>query len=120
MPQYSVRHCIEWFHTEETKLAHLYEERITLWSTESIHRAIEQAESKAQRYCEQNHHKAVLDLFQAYWLPKEVPEILNGHEVFSLLRDSDLEPDDYLDAHFDTEYEHQTENDVLNELDDNA
>jgi len=34
---------------------------------------------------------------------------MTGAEVFSLLRESDLEPDAYLDAFFDTGTERQTE-----------
>lgn len=52
-----------------------------------------------------------LDLYQGYWLFDEVNLIPQGTEVFSLLRDSDLEPSEYLDTFFDTGCEHQGEYD---------
>jgi hypothetical protein len=46
-----------------------------------------------------------LGLAQSYAL-LDAPDRV-GAEVFSLLRTSPLEPDDYLDAFFDTGHEHQ-------------
>ena len=48
-----------------------------------------------------------LGFYQAFAGFKEVSLDLQGEEVFSLLRQSDLDPDDYLDQFFDTGDEHQ-------------
>jgi hypothetical protein len=45
-----------------------------------------------------------LGLAQAYRLADDVG---HGAEVYSLIRDSDLEPEAYLDAYFDTGAERQ-------------
>jgi deoxyadenosine/deoxycytidine kinase len=97
-PWYSVR-CL--FHDQE---AGLYEERITLWRGVSFEHAIEQAEKEAKDYAE------ILDLrytglAQAYHLGDET--VGSGSEVFSLCRDSDLDPNAYIDAFFDTGRERQ-------------
>ena len=60
------------------------------------------AESEAADYaagdCE------YLGLAQAFELDREPGQ---GAEVFSLMRDSPLDPEDYLDRHFDTGQERQ-------------
>jgi len=81
-----------------------YEERITLWHADSLDDAIEQAEAEAYRYAEALHSE-YLQLAQAYWIGPTQPA--HGAEVFSLLRDSTLEPDDYVDAFYDTGQERQ-------------
>lgn len=86
-----------------------YEERVTLWRTPSMSAAIEMAESEALD------HAADLStppgplteytgLAQAYLL-SDVPG--NGAEVFSLIRASAADPEDYLDTFFDTGAERQ-------------
>jgi hypothetical protein len=81
-----------------------YEERITIWRTASFDEAIERAETEAAEYAAGLDDVSDLALVQAYALP-ELPG--HGAEVFSLIRDSELAPDDYLDAFFDTGGEHQ-------------
>lgn len=77
-----------------------YEERITVWESESFEDAIARAEVEAATYAaEVLHDGHVLDLFQAYALP-EPPG--HGGEVFSLVRESALDPGNYLRAFFDT------------------
>lgn len=76
---------------------HLYEERITLWQATSTEEAIALAEAEAIEYADEDDE--YLELAQAY---KLVDELGQGAEVFSLMRSSSLDPDDYLDAHFDT------------------
>lgn len=80
-----------------------YEERITLWQAASEEAAIALAEAEAEEYagiveCEYT------GLAQSY-LCEDAPA--QGVEVFSLIRRSRLEPDDYLDRHFDTGGEFQ-------------
>jgi pentatricopeptide repeat protein len=82
-----------------------FEERITLWYAESMADAIALAEAEAR-----DHAEAVgaqyTGLAQGYALVDE-PE--HAAEVFSLMRDSDLSADAYLDQFFDTGDERQRE-----------
>jgi hypothetical protein len=75
-----------------------YEERITLWNADTFDEAVAMAEQDAEEYAEEV-GSTFLGFAQAYVMPDEPGQ---GAEVFSLLRDSDLEPDEYLDAFFDT------------------
>ena len=82
----------------------LYEERITLWLAESEDDAIARAEADAREYAQILEPAAYLGLAQSYELADEVGD---GAEVFSLVRESNLVPNDYLDAFFDTGTERQ-------------
>jgi hypothetical protein len=106
MPSYSVRSVIRWAPRQDQSKKFIYEERITAWNAESLHAAIELAESEAKEYAEDIGSEA-LDLFQGYWLDDEIGLIPQGTEIFSLLRESDLDDDAYLDAFFDTGSERQ-------------
>jgi hypothetical protein len=81
-----------------------YEERLTLWAADSLDGAIELAEGEAQAYADALHAE-YLEIAQAYWIGPDRPD--QGGELFSLMRDSELEPDDYLDSFFDTGRERQ-------------
>jgi hypothetical protein len=76
---------------------HLYEERMTLWQATSSEEAIALAESEAADYA--GDEDEYLELAQAFRL-FDAPA--NGAEIFSLMRSSPLESDEYLDAFFDT------------------
>jgi hypothetical protein len=80
-----------------------YEERVTLWRASGFDTAIVQAEEEANDYADEA-EAMYLGLAQAYRLA-EPPG--HGTEVFSLMRDSDLDTEDYLDAFFDTGSERQ-------------
>jgi hypothetical protein len=82
----------------------VYEERMTLWCTDSFDNAISFAESEAAVYAKANNLE-YLDLAQVCLLPGHPT---SGAEVFSLVRDSDLASDDYLDTFFDTGTERQS------------
>jgi hypothetical protein len=82
-----------------------YEERITLWRAASAAQAIELAEREGRDYALDNGFEQVR-FAQAYQLSEE--RITQGSEVFSLLRDSELGPEKYLDTFFDTGGEHQS------------
>lgn len=97
---YSVRCVFQWTGWEGAP----FEERLTLWRAESLDNAIEMAEAEAEQYAEANGLE-YLRLAQAYALTPGI-EPDNGVEVFSLLRDSDLPPANYLTAFFDTGREH--------------
>lgn len=100
---FAVRCVFEW--PSEARGSRTYEERLTLWRTRSLDDAISRAESEAAQYAQDADPALVaLDFAQAYALAEEPFE---GREVFSLLRDSDLDGPTYLDRHFDTGRERQ-------------
>ncbi len=103
MDSYSVRCIFRWAPRPDQKAKHLYEERITLWQASSIDQAIELAEEEAAAYASDGDE--FLCYSQAYALDESIPA--SGVEIFSLLRESDLEPEQYLDAFFDTGAERQ-------------
>ena len=75
-----------------------YEERVTIWKADVFEEAVLLAEADAKDYAA-DVGSEFLGFAQAYVMPDEPGQ---GAEVFSLLRDSDLDPDEYLDAFFDT------------------
>jgi len=81
-----------------------YEERVTLWRAPSFDAAIELAEAEAADYCDVLTATTYLGAAQAYWLSDEPG---HGAEVFSLMRDSALPPETYLDTFFTTGSERQ-------------
>ncbi|MEV8371592.1 DUF4288 domain-containing protein [Kribbella sp. NPDC056861] len=83
-----------------------YEERITLWRADDFDTAIELAENEALDYIE-DMGWTYLGLAQCFYLGDDVAQILQGTEVYSLIRSSALPPDEYLDTFFDTGTEHQ-------------
>tara|TARA_B100001778_G_C18501437_1_gene589857 strand:+ start:686 stop:1087 length:402 start_codon:yes stop_codon:yes gene_type:complete len=111
MKMYSVRSVLEWKGRKDIQKKHLYEERITVWNANSLDEAIALAEKEIDAYVNEESSKkekmSPLGFYQAFAGFKEVQLDLQGEEVFSLLRQSDLEPDDYLDSFFDTGDEHQ-------------
>jgi hypothetical protein len=81
-----------------------YEERVTLWRAGSFDEAIGLAEAEAAEYAAGLADVVDTGLVQAYALT-EPPG--HGAEVFSLIRDSVLTSDEYLDRFFDTGGERQ-------------
>ncbi|MQA24771.1 MAG: hypothetical protein GEU94_04725 [Micromonosporaceae bacterium] len=81
-----------------------YEERITIWLADSFEHAIEQAEEDAIEYTEAV-GGGYVGMAQAYLIGDGAPG--NGDEVFSLMRDSDLPPQEYVTRFFDTGDERQ-------------
>jgi hypothetical protein len=82
----------------------LYEERVTVWRAASLDEAIALAEQEATEYAGATDR--YLGLAQAYAL--EAPPA-HGAEVFSLLRNSRLDGETYLNTFFDTGDEEQDE-----------
>ena len=80
-----------------------FEERVTLWRAPSMTDAVVLAEAEAGDYAGTVGGEYT-GLTQAYAL---VDEPGHGAEVFSLMRDSDLAADAYLDRFFDTGDERQ-------------
>ena len=99
---FSVR-CVFAVPTASEGDAMTYEERVTLWRASGFDTAIALAEQEARDYAD-DVEALYLGLAQAYRLA-EAPG--HGGEVFSLMRDSDLDTEDYLDAFFDTGEERQ-------------
>jgi hypothetical protein len=89
----------QWFAVRQ-----VFQERITLWEAASFEDAIAKAEQDGAAYVEGDEDVLLLGLAQAHWL-FEAPA--SGREVFSLMRESELHPKDYLDAFFDTGHERQ-------------
>ena len=89
MGWFAVRHVV--------KNADAYEERITVWQAESAEEAIARAESEAAEYAREGAEP--LSLYQSFE-SDEAPG--DGAEVFSLIRRSELTPDEYLGAFFAT------------------
>lgn len=98
---YSVR-CIFQWRGPGKRRRRVYEERITLWRAVSFDEAIAKAEAEAMDYLANTDRPfRYLSLAQAYWLG-EWDEPGNGVEVFSMLRESNRKPKDYLTRFFDT------------------
>jgi hypothetical protein len=81
-----------------------YEERITLWRAESLEHAISLAETDATEHAEIVGAR-YLDFAQAYGPLEE--DLSAGTEVFSLMRDSSLNPERYVSRFFDSGAEQQ-------------
>lgn len=97
MGWFSVRHVIQ---NNDS-----FEERITLWEASSADEAIAKAETEAAEHVAMlGEPFKLLDLFQGFELFSPLGD---GVEVFSLIRDSDLDADEYVDSFFDTGTEYQ-------------
>ncbi|WP_446210011.1 hypothetical protein [Micromonospora sp. IBSANI012] len=81
----------------------VYEERITIWRAGSFDEAIALAEAEAVEYTD-GASFTYSGLAQAFHLFDEPG---HGAEVYSLMRDSDLPPGEYLTRFFDTGDERQ-------------
>ena len=103
MPSFSTRVVILCDDSPRKK-KYAYEERITIWNAKSESAAIRKTEAEAKRYSKDSGDR-YLGFIQSYWLFEDVP--LEGVEIFSLIRESDLPPKKYIDAHFDTGDEKQ-------------
>jgi hypothetical protein len=96
-----------WPPTDAADHSNRYEERITLWRAGNIDEAIAKAEAEAHVYADtiDEAPSQYLGLAQAYALFDNPDQ--DGAEVFSLIRDSHLDGNNYLDAFYDTGHEHQ-------------
>lgn len=112
---YATRCLVRWPDLDDPILW-AYEERITLWWASSFDEAIERGEADAQRYAADVEAEA-LELVQAFALDGTLAPS-DGAEVFSLIRTSDLDSDDYVDRFFDTGDERQGEVDDDEDEDD--
>ncbi|MQY06083.1 hypothetical protein [Actinomadura macrotermitis] len=98
---YGVRCILRWPDHE----TNFYEESITVWHAASSDEAFAKAEAAAYEYadiCDGEY----LEFAQAYFIGDE-EAIVEGTEVYSLIRESELEPDAYLTSFFNTGTERQ-------------
>ena len=82
-----------------------YEERITLWQAGSVDQAVEKARGEAEQYADFAGLAYLPGFAQAYPLADSPPR--DGAEVFSLIRDSALPPQPYVERFFSTGQERQ-------------
>ena len=97
---FAVRCVFRWTQAGEEP----YEERITLWRAPDLDEALALAEADAHEYADRAGIE-YLGLAQGYATGEK--QLSPGSEVFSLLRDSALAPEEYLNRHFSTGGEHQ-------------
>lgn len=101
---YSVRCLFEWQGLGRKK-RRVYEERITLWRAATFDEAISKAEAEAHDYLSGDDPTQgpfrYLSFAQAYRM-SEWDEPREGIEIFSMLRESNRKPNDYLTRFFDT------------------
>lgn len=102
----SVRCVFRWPRSADSGNAYLYEERITLWQCPSLDEALELAEAEAMTYAAATEAQFT-GLLQGYRMAADLLLPEQGIEVYSLVRESELEPDDYLDIFYDTGAERQ-------------
>jgi len=107
MAWYSVR-CI--FSHKEMRRAdykNLYEERIILLNADDLDHSIELAEQDASRYAKDvsADYIGLAQAFQIGEFYSHISDEFQFMEVFSLMRDSNLEEYEYLDTFFDTNRE---------------
>jgi hypothetical protein len=76
-----------------------FEERIVLVKAETLDAALEVGERNALAYAEASGSE-YLEYVDAFQIGSATPE--DGSEVYSIMRDSSLEPSVYLDTFFDT------------------
>jgi predicted metal-dependent hydrolase len=104
-PWYAVRCLFRFARAVSPDPAGTYEERITLWRARSFKEAIDRAEVEAAEYASITGGD-YMDLAQAFHLAVE-GSVGEGDEIFSLMRESTLEPSAYIDSYLDTGDERQ-------------
>jgi hypothetical protein len=104
MNSYGVRCIFDCPKEEFNTLGYLYEERITVWKADDIDLALDRAIDEAKSYANTNRF-TYSGLAQAFWMISPID--VDGVEVFSLLRESDLELDHYLSSFFSNGHERQ-------------
>lgn len=104
MNSYAVRCIFKCPKASFNTLDHLYEERITLWNAADADKAIDKAVDEAEAYADKNGF-TYTGLAQSYWMFTAIAA--SGIEVFSLLRESNLELEPYLDTFFSNGDERQ-------------
>jgi len=103
---YGIRCLFDWGKSREPGRENnsVYEERIIVVEANTFEEAIQCAESEAAEYANDNGVK-YMEYALGYFMGTD--RIANQTEVFSLLRESELEPEAYIDRFFDTGHERQ-------------
>jgi hypothetical protein len=104
MNSYGVRCIFKCPKASFNKLNYLYEERITLWTAEDADEALDKAVDEAEAYADMNGF-TYSGLAQSFWMFSAID--VSGVEVFSLLRESNVELELYLDIFFSNGDERQ-------------
>jgi hypothetical protein len=78
----------------------LYEERIIVLKASSFDEAISEAEKEANEYADPESGTIYLEFVNVFKLYEK--DIEHRTEVYSLMRESNLKPKNYLDTFFDT------------------
>jgi hypothetical protein len=94
-PWYAVR-CVFAFDSDDGPF---YEERVTIWRSDTFDDAVALAEAEASEYATTLDAKYV-GVAQAFHLAVADRPLVAVDEVFSLMRRSELPPSDYLDRFF--------------------
>lgn len=97
MKSFAVRCLFRTRNLDFNTLENLYEERITVWRANNADDAMDRAIAEAHDYANKPGF-SYLGLCQSFWMFTEIDA--DGVEVFSLLRESDLDADTYLDTFF--------------------
>lgn len=79
----------------------MFEERITVWHAEGHDEAIGLATAEVDEYVE-DISGTDTSLYQSYEIYPLEGDFPDGAEVFSLIRESSLDPDSYLERYFST------------------
>lgn len=105
---YGVRCLFSWgkSHEPESEGKSVYEERIIVVNCDSFEQAMQEAEADAWAYASDS-SVDYLGFAQSYYMAED--RIATKTEVFSLLRESKLEPEAYISRFFDTGHERQQE-----------
>lgn len=103
MPLFGVRAVVKF---QRSARSYLYEERITIWHARDFDDAIERAAAETNDYIK-DIDGVDTDFYQAYEIYPLVGDIPDGAEVFSLMRDSELDTDSYIARYFSTGEEHE-------------
>jgi hypothetical protein len=96
---YSVRCLFRIKGFNDSPKKYVYEERLTIWRTNSIEEAIELAEEEGKTYVGDDQSE-YLGLAQGY--DPITSRLTSGAEIYSLMRNSNLSAEKYLDRFFDT------------------
>jgi hypothetical protein len=101
-PWYAAK-CLFRHHEKESGPKQMYEERAILLKATSLDEAVGRAESEAKLYCmdlQDCEFTGYVDVFHLY-----DENLVDGSELFSSMRRSDLKPEEYLDHFYPDEPE---------------
>ena len=98
-PWYSVKCVFQHDDLSQRDGEVMYEERIVVLKANSLHEAIASGEAEAEAYAGDEgavHYTGFISAFHLFVL-----ELADGAEVYSLMRESSLDTDAFLDRYYD-------------------